>query len=297
MSNIQHVVVYGGGTMGQGIAELLSKKGLEVTIIEKTKIHADHAQHQIETSLDKQLSKWGITHAEKKSILSRIDFAADESPLKHADLVIETVTEDLDEKKSVFDRCDRMCPRETILASNTSTLSLTELAAVTRRPDQVIGLHFLHPVTRLDLVEIVRGLKTSQETVDEMKAFLDRLELTGVEVFESPGFVTTRLIVTIINEAINTLMEGVATAEDIDIAMKRGFQFPYGPLEMADRFGLDSVLASMERLFREYGDTKFRPSPLLKKMVRANHLGVKTGEGFFHYDEDGDRIEKEGRLQ
>ncbi|MDR6224436.1 3-hydroxyacyl-CoA dehydrogenase family protein [Desmospora profundinema] len=294
MSDIQHIVVYGGGTMGQGIAELLSTKGFEVSVIEKTQALAEQARHFIELSLDKQLSKWGITQAEKKAILSRIHFTDEDTPLHHADLVIETITEDLEAKKEVFDRCDRLCPADTILASNTSTLSLTELAAVTRRPERVIGLHFVHPTTRVDLVEVVRGLKTSPETVDEVKALLEQIHLVGVEVYESPGFVTTRLIVILINEALYTLMEGVASPEAIDTAMKRGYQFAYGPLEMADRFGLDSVLAAMERLFREYGDNKFRPAPLLKKMVRAGHLGVKTGEGFFRYDEDGDRIGKEG---
>jgi 3-hydroxybutyryl-CoA dehydrogenase len=295
LSDIQHIAVYGGGTMGQGIAELLSAKGFDVSLIEKTQTLAELARHMIEVSLDKQLAKWGITQAEKKAILSRIHFTdeTEEAPLKQADLVIETVTEDLATKKEVFHRCDRLCPEHTILASNTSTLSLTELAAVTRRPERVIGLHFVHPTNRVDLVEVVRGLKTSPATVDEVKKLLERIHLVGVEVYESPGFVTTRLILILINEALNTLMEGVASPQAIDTAMKRGYQFAYGPLEMADRFGLDSVLASMDRLFREYGEPKFRPSPLLRKMVRAGHLGVKTGEGFFRYDEDGDRIEKE----
>ncbi|MFC4078033.1 3-hydroxyacyl-CoA dehydrogenase family protein [Salinithrix halophila] len=296
MSEIQHIVVYGGGTMGQGIAELLSKKGFDVTVIEKSEALARDARHHVEISLDKQLSKWGITQAEKKLTLDKITFTADDSALSRADFVIETVTENLAIKKEVFARCDHLCPEHVILSSNTSTLSLTELAAVTRCPDRVIGLHFLHPSTRVDLVEIVRGLKTSTTTVEKASSFLEILHLTGVEVFESPGFVTTRLIVTLINEALYTSMEGVATPEDIDTAMKRGYQFPYGPLEMADRFGLDSVLAALEGLFREYGDTKFRPAPLLKKLVRAGHLGVKTGEGFFRYDEDGDRL-KEGEAR
>ncbi|OYD09965.1 3-hydroxybutyryl-CoA dehydrogenase [Paludifilum halophilum] len=279
--------------MGQGIAELLSKKGLDVTVVEKTKTLARQSRQQVEIKLDKQLSRWGITQAEKKSILSRIDFTDHDASLEKADLVIEAVTEDLESKKAVLERSDRLSPEHTILSSNTSTMSVTELAAVTCRPEQVIGLHFLHPSTRVHLVEIVRGLKTSPETVQKVRPFLDRLNLVGVEVFESPGFVTTRLIVTLINEALYTLMEGVATPSDIDAAMKHGFQFPYGPLEMADRFGLDSVLAWMERLFREYGDSKFRPAPLLKKMVRANQLGVKTGEGFFRYDEDGDRLKED----
>lgn len=291
--DIQHVVVIGGGTMGQGITELLASKGIETTLLEKTSELAQHAYHHIEMSLDKKLSKWGITPAEKKSTLSRIHVTIDTEVLRNADFVIESVYEDLETKKHLFDLCDRLCRPEVILASNTSTLSLTEIAAATRRPDKVIGLHFVHPVTQVPVVEVVRGLKTSQQTVQKVVDLLPQLELEGIEVYESPGFVTTRLIIILINEALHTLMEGVASAKDIDRAMKVGYQFHAGPLEMADRFGLDSVLAAMERLFREFGDTKYRPAPLLKKMVRAGHLGVKTGEGFFHYDEDGDRIDRE----
>ncbi|MBA4495142.1 3-hydroxybutyryl-CoA dehydrogenase [Paenactinomyces guangxiensis] len=279
--------------MGQGIAELLSSKGLETTLLEQTNELAQQAYHHIEMSLDKKLSKWGITAAEKKSTLSRLHATIDREVLRDADFVIESVYEDLEAKKQIFDLCDQLCRQEVVLASNTSTLSLTEIAATTRRPDKVIGLHFVHPVPRIPLVEVVRGLKTSQQTVDTVISLLSELELEGVEVYESPGFVTTRLIILLINEALYTLMEGVASAEDIDRAMKIGYQFHAGPLEMADRFGLDSVLAASERLFREFGDTKFRPASLLKKMVRAGHLGVKTGEGFFRYDEDGDRIDNE----
>lgn len=293
MANIQHIVVIGGGTMGQGIAELTASKGFQTTLLEKSNELAQHAYHHIELSLDKKLSKWGITPAEKKSTLSRLQVTIDQEILRQADFVIESVYEDLETKKRVFETCDQLCRPEVILASNTSTLSLTEIAAATRRPEKVIGLHFVHPVPKIPLVEVVRGLKTSQQTVDTVVNLLPALDLEGIEVYESPGFVTTRLIVLLINEALYTLMEGVASAEDIDRAMKMGYQFKAGPLEMADRFGLDSVLASMERLFREFGDTKYRPAPLLKKMVRAGHLGVKTGEGFFRYDEDGDRIDQE----
>jgi 3-hydroxybutyryl-CoA dehydrogenase len=174
---------------------------------------------------------------------------------------------------------------------------LTEIAAATNRPDKVIGLHFVHPVPKIPLVEVVRGLKTSQETVDTVLSLLPELEIKGIEVYESPGFVTTRLIILLINEALYTLMEGVATAEDIDRAMKIGYQFHAGPLEMADHFGLDSILAAMERLYREFGDTKYRPAPLLKKMVRAGHLGVKTGEGFYRYNEDGERVDRKEEQQ
>jgi 3-hydroxybutyryl-CoA dehydrogenase len=205
--------------------------------------------------------------------------------------VIETISEDLEAKKEVFRRLDDICKENTILASNTSTLSLTELASATRFPQRVIGLHFIYPVSKIDLVEIVRGLKTSDDTFAQTKFFVeDVIHKNGIMVFESPGFVTTRLICLLINEALHVLEEGVASAEDIDNAMRTGYSFQHGPFEMADRFGLDSVLAAMENMFREYGELKYRPSIVLKKMVRAGHLGVKTGYGFFHYDKDGDRI-------
>ncbi|WP_124728703.1 3-hydroxyacyl-CoA dehydrogenase family protein [Staphylospora marina] len=276
--------------MGRGIAELLASRGLETTVLEQSEESARQAVHHIELSLDKQLAKWGITPAEKKLTLSRIRATSDPEALRNADLVIESVYEDLDTKKSVFRLCDQFCRPDVILASNTSTLSITEIAAVTNRPDRVIGLHFVPPVQKIPVVEVVRGLKTSGETVQNIVELLGLLEMEGIEVYESPGFVTTRLICLLINEAVYTLMEGVATAEDIDRAMKVGYQFHAGPLEMADRFGLDSVLAALERLFREFGDTRYRPAPMLKKMVRAGHLGVKTGEGFFRYTEDGERI-------
>jgi 3-hydroxybutyryl-CoA dehydrogenase len=290
VTSIQHIAVIGGGTMGQGIAELVASRGFETTIIEKSDELARQAIHHIELSLDKKLSKWGITPAEKKLTLSRITATADAETLKHADFVIESVYEDLETKKEVFKICDQYCRPDVILASNTSTLSITEIAAATNRPDRVIGLHFVHPVPKIPVVEVVRGLKTSRETVQTVVELLPALEMEGIEVYESPGFVTTRLICLLINEAVYTLMEGVASAEDIDRAMKIGYQFHAGPLEMADRFGLDSIVAALERLFREFGDTRFRPAPMLKKMVRAGHLGVKTGEGFFRYTEDGDRI-------
>jgi 3-hydroxybutyryl-CoA dehydrogenase len=287
---IQQIAVIGGGTMGQGIAELCASKGYDVILLEKTEELAQYTKGKIEQSLEKKLSKWGITNAEKKITLSRIVFTSNIELLRNADFVIESVVEDMITKKAVFQICDELCRDDVLLASNTSTLSLTEIAAVTNRPEKVVGLHFVYPVTKRPLVEVVRGLKTSEETVADLQNILTTLQLTGVEVFESPGFVTTRMIVLFINEASYILMEGVAEASEIDFAMKHGYHFAFGPFEMADRFGLNSVLAALERLYREFGDTKFRPAPLLKKMVRAGHLGVKTGEGFFKYDKDGNRL-------
>ncbi|BCG59874.1 3-hydroxyacyl-CoA dehydrogenase family protein [Paenibacillus sp. URB8-2] len=289
--NFKKIGVIGGGTMGQGIAEMLAAKGLDVLLVEKTPEKLDYSYSMIETSLDKQLEKWAITQAEKKLILGRIQKVTHFAELSACDMVIETIIEDLDEKKKVFNQLDQVCPNNIILASNTSTLSLTELASSTMYPERVIGMHFIYPVAKVDVVEIVRGLKTSDTTFEHTKAFVDDVvEKKGVMIYESPGFVTSRLICLFINEAMHVLQEGVASPEDIDDAMRIGYQFQYGPLEMADRFGLDSVLAALERMFREYGELKYRPSTILKKMVRAGQLGMKSGEGFFKYDKDGDRV-------
>lgn len=227
----------------------------------------------------------------KKLILSRIHKVTHLAELSACDMVIETISEDLEAKKLVFAELDRVCPSSIILASNTSTLSLTEMASSTKYPERVIGMHFIHPVSKVDLVEIIRGLKTSDTTFNETKRFVEEVvQKKGIMVYESPGFVTSRMICLLINEALHELQEGVASAEDIDSAMRIGYNFQYGPLEMADRFGLDSILAALERMFREFGDIKYRPSVLLKKMVRAGHLGVKSGVGFFKYDKDGDRL-------
>ncbi|MEK3684189.1 3-hydroxybutyryl-CoA dehydrogenase [Paenibacillus sp. LMG 31459] len=289
--NFKKIGVIGGGTMGQGIAEMLAAKGLDVMLVEKTADRLNYSYEMIETSLDKQLEKWAITQAEKKLILSRIQKVTHFAELSSCDMVIETIVEDLEAKQKVFNQLDQVCPSHIILASNTSTLSLTELASSTMYPERVIGMHFIHPVAKVDLVEIVRGLKTSESTFEDTKTFVDEIvEKKGVMIYESPGFVTSRLICLFINEAMHVLQEGVASPEDIDDAMRIGYQFQNGPLEMADRFGLDSVLAALENMFREYGELKYRPSTILKKMVRAGQLGAKSGEGFFKYDKDGDRV-------
>ncbi|ANS74820.1 3-hydroxybutyryl-CoA dehydrogenase [Paenibacillus yonginensis] len=289
--NFKKIGVIGGGTMGQGISEMLAGKGLDVLLVEENEAKLNYAYDMIETSLDKQLEKWAITKAEKKLILSKIHKVTHLADLGQADMVIETISEDLEAKKKVFQKLDQVCPSHIILASNTSTLSLTEIAGSTKYPERVIGLHFIYPVSKIDLVEIIRGLKTSDQTFEETKAFVEEVvDKRGIMVNESPGFVTSRIVCLMINEALHVLGEGVASAEDIDDAMRVGYQFQYGPLEMADRFGLDSVLAALERMFRDFGELKYRPSFVLKKMVRAGNLGVKTGEGFFKYDKDGDRL-------
>lgn len=283
--------VIGGGTMGQGIAEMLAVKGLDVYLVEKTVERMEHARNMLEQSLDRQMEKWAITSTEKKLTLSRIHMETSLESLSKCDLVIETISEDLESKKEVLRQLDGIVANDTVLASNTSTLSLTELAGASAYPERVIGMHFVYPAIRVDVVEIIRGLQTSVETFSKTKIFIDEvLDKKGVMVYESPGFVTTRLVCLLINEALHLLEEGVASPEDIDDAMRMGYQFEHGPLEMADRFGLDSVLAALERMFREYGELKYRPSILLKKKVRAGQFGIKSGMGFFKYDKDGERL-------
>lgn len=293
---MQRVGVVGAGTMGRGIVEMLAENEIQVVLIDKTDEVLVEAQKQIDLSFEKKLEKWAITASEKKMHLSHIQYTTALDVLKDVDLVIESITEDMELKKKLFNQLDALCPQHIVLASNTSALSLTEIAAETTHPERIIGLHFLHPVAKVKLVEIIRALKTSDETFEKSKQFVERIEKVGIQVYESPGFVTSRIFLTLINEAMLVLMEGVASAEDIDLAMRIGYDFGKGPLEMADRFGLDSVLAAMEYLFHELGDTKFRPSPLLRKLVRAGHLGVKSGEGFFRYDENGERMYDQSRV-
>lgn len=237
--------------------------------------------------MDRDIQRWTITKSEKNAIFSRIHGSTEFKNAAECNLIIEAVDENFEMKRRIFAELDELCSPETIFISNTSTLNLSKLAAATKRPDKVIGMHFLNPVPKIPLVELVRGLKTSDATFLVVKKFAERLGKTPVEVFEYPGFVTTRVIVPLLNEAMHVLMEGVATAEGIDTAMKLGYNFQYGPLELADMMGLDEVLAWMESLFHELGDAKYRPCPLLRRMVREGKLGRKNGEGFFKYNDQG----------
>lgn len=293
--NLSRAGVIGGGTMGQGIAQMMASSGIDVILLEKDEQSLKRSLAELAETMDREISRWGITASEKRAILSRIDGSTDMSKAESLKLIIEAVPEILPLKQEIFRELDALTEGNAILVSNTSTLSLSEIAAATTHPRNVIGMHFMNPVTKTRIVEVIRGLSTSEETFNYAKGFAERINKTVVEVYEYPGFVTTRVIIPMLNEAMYVLMEGVATAEGIDTAMKLGFNLNFGPLEFADMMGLDEVMKWMETLFHELGDIKYRPCPLLRKMVRANHLGKKTDHGFYRYDKDG-RKTGEGRI-
>ncbi|OGU33456.1 MAG: 3-hydroxybutyryl-CoA dehydrogenase [Ignavibacteria bacterium GWA2_35_9] len=276
--------------MGLGIAQTIAASGLEVLLIEKDPLHLDKAKTSLSSLIDREIRRWSVTQSEKKAILSRIKWETTFNKISGCDLVIEAVDEDFELKKNIFQKIDIIADKDTIFISNTSTLSLTKIAESTTRPDKVIGMHFLNPVPKIPLVELVKCLHTSNETVEKTKKFATRIGKTSVEVYEYPGFVTTRAIVPLLNEAMYILLEGVATAKDIDTAMRLGYNFQMGPLELADSMGLDEVLAWMETLWKTLGEPRYRACPILRKLVRERKLGKKTGEGFYKYDANGNII-------
>lgn len=280
---MKKIGVLGTGTMGAGIIQVLAQNGYEVVLRARRQTSVDGGMAKVVKNLEKLVAKEKITAAEKDEILGRISGSTDISIVADADLIIEAATEDMEAKKALFAELDELCKPETILATNTSSLSITEIAAATKRPDKVVGLHFFNPVPVMKLVEIIKGLTTSDETKETVTELALSLKKTPVEVAEAPGFVVNRILIPMINEAIGILADGVADAEGIDNAMKLGANHPMGPLALGDLVGLDIVLAIMNVLYTEYGDPKYRPHVLLKKMVRAGKLGMKSGEGFFKY--------------
>ena len=277
--------IVGGGSMGKSIAHKVASNGIDVVVLEVSPDHVLRAQAELAESLDRELAKWGITASEKKAILSRVRFTATLADMADTDIVIETVTENLAAKKQVMRSLCEVCPEDRIFITNTSTLSITEIAAAAGRPERVVGMHFMYPVTRSPIVEVVRGAETSDASFQAALELARVLDKQVVEVFESPGYVVTRTMIPFLNEAMHVVMEGVARPGEVDRAIRLGFEFKMGPLEYCDRVGLDKVHGWMDHLWRELGDTKYRPCPLLRKLVRAGHLGRKSGRGFFRWDQ------------
>lgn len=280
---MKNIFVVGAGTMGLDIAQVFSTAGYPVSVYDMTDEIIGRAASRLEKGLKKRVEKGKIAQEEMDRVIGGITFTTQYDNAKHADLVIEAIIESVEVKKTVFRNLDSICPPETVFATNTSSISITEIAAATSRPDKCIGMHFFNPATVMKLVEVIRGMATSDETFKAVYELSQAIGKTPVEVAEAPGFVVNRILIPMINEAIGLVAEGVASPEDIDTAMKLGANHPMGPLALGDLIGLDVVLAIMDTLFNETKDGKYRAHPLLKKMVRANLLGRKTGKGFYQY--------------
>lgn len=284
MNKIKKIAVIGGGTMGNGIVHLFAQNGYDVTLVETKKEFAERAVATIDKNLDRMLKKEKITKEVKESTLGNITTSLDlKNTVKKIDLIVEAVPEIFELKKSIFSDADEYAPDHTIFASNTSSISITKLAAQTDRPERFIGMHFFNPVPVMKLVEVVNGLKTSSDVTDAIMSLSEKLGKVPVSANDSPGFVSNRVLMPMINEAIFTVYEGVATAEAVDQVMKLGMAHPMGPLRLADFIGLDVCLDILNVLHDGFKDPKYRPCPLLVKMVDAGKLGDKTGEGFFTY--------------
>lgn len=277
------ICVIGTGTMGSGIVQAFAQAGIPVVMKSRSQASNDKAIARISKSLSKLVEKGKVTAEYMDSTLANIKPTTDYADCADADLVIEAAVETMELKKELFGMLDKLCKPEAILASNTSSLSITEIAASTSRPDKVIGMHFFNPAPVMKLIEVIKGQKTSEEVCSRITELAKSVGKVPVMVNEAPGFVVNRILIPMVNEGIGILADGVATKEEIDEAMKLGANHPMGPLALGDLIGLDVCLAIMEVLHKEYGDDKYRPHPLLRKMVRANLLGRKTGEGFYKY--------------
>ena len=283
IDHIKIVGVLGAGTMGNGIAHVFARSGFQVILRDVEERFLDRALETITKNLDREIKKGRVTEADKPRILGRLQLVSDPAQLAGADFVVEAISERLDLKLAVLKEADKLLRPEVILASNTSSISITQLAAATSRPDRFLGMHFMNPVPVMVLVEVIRGLQTSDATFSTTMALCEKLEKKPVAVNDAPGFVSNRVLIPMINEAAFCVMEGVATPEAVDAVMKMGMNHPMGPLELADLIGLDICLDIMEVLYTGFADSKYRPCPLLRKMVAAGWLGRKSGRGFYTY--------------
>lgn len=281
---MEKIFVLGAGTMGSGIAQTFAQKGYEVIIRDIKDEFVDRGLEGINKGLTKLVSKGKMTEEDKENILSRISGTTDMNMAEDCDLIIEAAIENMDIKKQIFSELDKICKEDTIFASNTSSLSITEIASATNRPDKVIGMHFFNPAPVMKLIEVIKGMSTSQDTFDKVKEMAIAIGKEPVEVAEAPGFVVNRILIPMINEAFGIMAEGIASPEDIDKAMMLGANHPMGPLALGDLIGLDVCLAIMDVLYKETGDSKYRAHSLMRKYVRAGWLGRKTKKGVYDYN-------------